>query len=388
MRTASCSKGVDNLKHRKFEVIGFILLGMVISFTGIVCADQGVLQVPEVQDITTSTAIVCGGTVIDSATLGWSLTDADNLATRSRTENTSSMLDPQQVQYSTTYDAGTTAQHGQTTFIRTMDVNTANTLLSQSNVKASTEATYMATGNGGNIIGSENLMLDGVGNTTPASDRILCPFVASTRTVIPPYCNIVQMGSKYDLTIGSVASSTDERFVGSDASIPVLMNHIINVKPYTIQDQGTSPAMGMTSAYIKAHIREARGNGTNQSEDLTYSETSSASGRISAFSKEISYSSQVTSPSAGYHIIHASVRGATASGYTADGHVFISPSGDVQVQDQGSITFTMGHLTNAIGVPPPGAGLIVDGVHLTGEFNSYTFSGVTSDHTIVAVVQY
>ena len=56
-------------------------------------------------------------------------------------------------------------------------------------------------------------------------------------------------------------------------------------------------------AYVKAHIQEARGydeelpdSGLMQkSGDLSYSETSSAQGTITAFNKVISYSSQVTS---------------------------------------------------------------------------------------------
>ncbi|MEI6841382.1 MAG: hypothetical protein WCK53_08960 [Methanomicrobiales archaeon] len=373
------------MKLSKFGVIALLLFGIVIALTGIVYADQGVPQVPEVQGITTSTVIFCGGTVIDSAALGWSVTGVDNLATRPTIENTSNMLNPQQVQYSTSYDASTIAQHGQTTFIKSMGINTANKLLSQSDVKASTEVTYMATGNGGNIVGSENLMLDGVANTTNATDRILCPFVPSIHSLIPAYCNIVQIGSNYDLTIGSVASTTDERFVGNDASIPVVMNHNINIKPYTVAGQGTSPAMGMTSAFVKAHIQEGRSGNTSKAEDLTYSERSSASGRISAFTKEISYSSQVTSSSAGNHIIHASASNYVPHAFSTSGSAFISPIGDVQVPDQGSITFTVGALFTgqAISVPPDGSAyVVVDGVD-QGYLFSYTFSDVTSDHTIV-----
>ena len=361
---------LKELIHIKIGIITLVLFGMVIALTGIVYADQGVPQVPEVQGITTSTAISCGGTVIDSAALGWSVTGADTLATRPTIESSSNMLDPQQVQYSTRYDASTIAQHGQTTFIKSMGINTANKLLSQSDMKASTEVTYMATGNGGNIVGSENLMLDGIGNTTNATDRILCPFGSTARSVIPPYCNIVQMGSKYDLTTGSVAYTADERFVGLDASTPVVMNYNINVKPYTIQDQGTSPAMGMTSAYIKAHIEEARGGNTSKAEDLTYSEISSASGRISAFTKEISYSSQVTST-------------ATRVSHTIMASGSISPSGAISVPDGGTVTFFMTHKKGLFDISTPTGEWVVDGILVPGG-DSYTFTNVVSDHTIVA----
>ena len=57
--------------------------------------------------------------------------------------------------------------------------------------------------------------------------------------------------------------------------------------------------IGSASAYLKVHVQEAR-NSTNaaftewdraKSEDLAYSETSSASGLISSFGKSMSYQS-------------------------------------------------------------------------------------------------
>jgi len=332
------------------KTIGVIViaLAMLIALTGMVMADQVVPQVPEVQGISTATSIVCEGTVTDTAALGWSLTGQDALAARPTEDDPwQYMLNPMQVQYSTTYDASTTAQHGQTTFINTRGVNTANKLLGQSNVVANTESTYLATGDGGNILGTENIMVDGSAMATSASDRILCPFGGDQGNVIPAYCNIVQSGSKYDLVVGSVVSNANDRFVGTDATLPVVLNYAINVKPYTVAGQGTSPAMGSVSAYIKASIKEGR-NGYNYygpvnnspitgtsldpdaasdaysgitmpidedgiigwptvedlleydpanatpsgpAETLTYSESSSASGVISSFSKTMSYQS-------------------------------------------------------------------------------------------------
>ena len=108
----------------------------------------------------------------------------------------------------------------------------------------------------------------------------------------PGYCNIVQTGSKFDLTTGSVVTSADNKFVGTDATAPVALNYAISVKPYTIPGKGTIPAMGSVSSYIKAHIQEGRSvNNTTRAEDLTYSESSFASGIITSFSKMISFQS-------------------------------------------------------------------------------------------------
>jgi len=310
------------------KTIGVIViaLAMLIALTGMVMADQVVPAVPEVQGITTSTVISCEGTVMDSASLGWSLTDGAALATRGLHPNWSYMLDPMQIQYSTTYDASTIAQSGQTVFVNSRGISTSDKLLTQSNVKSTTEATYLATGDGGNILGSENIMIDGAGMPTPASDRMLCPFGAGAGNVIPAYCNIVQAGSQYNLNVGSIVQKADDMFVGTDATVPVVLNYAITVKPYTVAGQGTSPAMGSVSAYIKAAIKEGRsgyidnstglntpipattgvwqpytsasimniGNNTyptGPAETLNYAESSSASGIINSFSKTMSYQS-------------------------------------------------------------------------------------------------
>ena len=217
-------------------------------------------------------------------------------------------LDPEQIQYTTAYDANIVAQAGHTVLLKTMNINTGNKVLTQSNLKAHTGLTYIATSDGGNVVGSENLLLDGAGNTTHASDRMLCPFVPiKAGNVIPAYCNIVQTGNAYDLTVGSVTSDMSERFVGTDATVPVQLDHVFNVKPYGTTD-GSIPAMGSTSAYLKAHVQEARGytfttipagegfvllleTTPAKAEDVQYAETSSASGYIQQFTKEIHYQS-------------------------------------------------------------------------------------------------
>jgi hypothetical protein len=280
-------------------------------------------------------------------------------------------LDPGQIQYTTAYDANIVAQGGRTSFVKQMNLQTGNKVISQSNLIAKTGLAFAATSDGGNVVGSENLMLDGAGMNTTASDKLLCPFAAGIANAIPAYCNIVQAGSKFDLTTGSVTTQADNAFVHSDATIPVVLNYNINVKPYSTT-QGQVPAAGSTSAYIKAHIQEARGNGTAKAEDLVYSETSSASGRITAFNKLMSYSSQVTGSSA--NIIHTITP--IGSG--------INPSTPVTVPDGGSATFfyTPGVHGSSFTPTPVVYYWLVDGKQGGTNQNFYTFTNVVSDHTI------
>jgi len=258
-----------------------IAIAMLIALTGVVMADQVVNATLETQTISTTTSVIADGVVMDNAGLAWSLSN-DVL--------NNPPLGAGEVQYTTAYDASTVAQAGSTTFVKTMAIDTRNKVLGQSNVKADTAVTFIATADGGNIVGSENLMIDGAGNVTTASDRMLCPFSSQPVDQIPAYCNIVQAGSKYDLTVGSVTTAANDKFVGTDATAPVVLNYAINVKPYGTS-AGQIPAIGAVSAYVKAHIQEARVNGTAKAEDLTYSESSSAQGTITAFNKVIAYQS-------------------------------------------------------------------------------------------------
>ncbi|MEI6842471.1 MAG: hypothetical protein WCK53_14480 [Methanomicrobiales archaeon] len=265
-----------------------IALIMLITLNGVVMADQGVPAVPGAGGITSSTVISSEGIVMESQSFAWSINGGNELASRDTDDPTSTMLDPNETQYSTTYDASTVAQAGKTTYVKTLAIDTGNKLVTQSNIKADTAVTFVATGEGGNILGSENIMIDGASMRTASQNRMICPF-GSDSIVFPAYTNIVTAGSRYDLNVGSVVTSASDRFVDTDARAPVVLNYAINVKPYTIQGQGTSPAMGSASAYVNIHIQEARGS--HQAEDLTDTESSSASGIISSFSKTIAYQS-------------------------------------------------------------------------------------------------
>jgi hypothetical protein len=258
-----------------------IALAMLIALTGVVMADQPVNATLETQTITTSTSIIANGLVMDSAGLTWSLSN-------SKLDNPP--LETAEVQYTTAYDANTVAQAGTTTFVKQMAIDTRNKVASQSNVKADTQVSYIMTEDGGNIVGTENLMIDGAGNVTTAADKMLCPFASQPDNVIPAFCNIVQAGSKYDLVVGSVTTNANEKFVGTDATYPTVLNYQINVKPYG-SAAGQINAVGSAMGYVKAHIQEARVNGTVKAEDLVYSETSSVEGSISAFNKVIAYQS-------------------------------------------------------------------------------------------------
>jgi hypothetical protein len=284
------------MKDVKIGVITLLLFAMVIALTGIGCADPGVNATPETQTISTVTSGDIVGLAMETDAATWTLSGGNRIYTYwGSWDDPAALNGYEDAQYTTAYDAGIVAQAGHTAFTKTMNIDTRNKVTSQSNIKAQTGLTFAATDGGGNVVGSENLMLDGVGDNVLASDRMLCPFVSGTDAYIPSFCNIVQAGGKYDLTIGSVTTGANERFVGTDSTDPVVMNYAINVKPYGTS-QGQIPASGSSMAYIKAHTQEARDCFNCKASDLVYSETASAQGTMNAFNKEMSYSSQVAGP--------------------------------------------------------------------------------------------
>jgi hypothetical protein len=216
-------------------------------------------------------------------------------------------LEDQEVQYTTGYNDQLMAVSGQSTFAKTMALSTGNKVADQSNIKADTKLQFIAIGTG-RATRTEDLLLDGVAQATNTSSAILCPFATSVSPVIPAYCNIEQAGSSFDTTLTSVVTHADDRFVGTDSTFPVVLNYQINAQGITLSDGTSSPMIGSVSAYLKVHVQEARNISTavgpisdtipstytlnpRKSEDLVYSETSSASGLVSKFSKSMSYQS-------------------------------------------------------------------------------------------------
>ncbi|HVP94352.1 MAG TPA: hypothetical protein VMS89_04180 [Methanoregulaceae archaeon] len=239
----------------------------------------------------------------------------------------SGVLDAGQVQYTAGYNDQYSGVSGQQTFVKSMALSTANKIPDQSNIKANTNIQFIAIDTG-RATRTEDLLLDGAAQAQDSSDKILCPFANVNPGIIPAFCNIEQAGSAFDTTLTSTVTSADTRFVGTDATIPVVLNYNINSEGLSVGDQ-SSPMIGSVSAYLKVHVQEARNESTisgtveppgfgdglglsysfpdavdpQKSEDLAYSETSTASGLISKFSKSMSYSSQASAVQAPIAVI-------------------------------------------------------------------------------------
>ena len=386
------NRGFSQMNKSQINVVFTIAVVLSIALVGLACADTGVPAVPEIQGLSTGTSSNVIGTVTETDSGAWTLTN-DPFTLYTYTERiggvetdgvingaalaqlqaaggsvikglpvqynvpqsllntqvpgyppgwtwlyllthgpfsgptiTSSgihngVLDPGQVQYTAGYNAQYSGVSGQQTFAKSMALSTANQIADQSNLEADTNVQFIAVDTG-RATNSEDLLLDGASQAQNSSGLILCPFANANPGIIPAFCNIVQAGSAFDTTRTSTVTSADTRFVGTDATIPTVLDYTINAQGITLGDGTSSPMIGSVSAYLKVHVQESRNESTisgtagivspaafgqgreyysfpnavdpAKSEDLVYSETSTASGLISGFAKSMSYSSQAS----------------------------------------------------------------------------------------------
>jgi hypothetical protein len=286
-----------NFRSTAMKKLVFVVIGMamLIVLTGTVLADPGVPQTPETQGFATLTSVQAVGTVTETDSLVWQLTNASALA------KNSVGLAQDQVQYVSSYTENTIADQGLVSYARTMEVDTANKVGNQYNVRADKVVEFIGSDTG-RMISEESLLLDGAGREMETAGIMLCPFASTAYTLYPAFCNIIEVGSTADVTIASLTTSADERHVMATADPNVAVDYTTKVTGF-----GDIPAMGSATAYINVHIQEGR-QGYNarlnaiqgpplgksddpKAEDLVYSEVSTASGEISLFDKVIGYQS-------------------------------------------------------------------------------------------------
>jgi hypothetical protein len=316
--------------HHDF-IIAIIVAVLVISFSGPVYADIPVLAVPEQAVISTTTSIDAQGLVTTSTSLilqigtytlndpplenggwlyGWR-TGGNPVKMNGYTVNPwvggvlGTPLPLGEVQYSAGYNEEMTAVSGNINYQKTMSISTANKIVGEDNIAADTQVTFIGV-DGGRMIISEDILLDGTGAQTVAANQVCCPFAGTTDPFFPPFSNIVVSGSSADISTGSISMSAGARFISASADIPVSETYRINVKGVT-GPGGHTAASGTVSAFMKAHLQEGReqqvpkryrptdiiGFIPGKAEDLTYSETSMARGLIYNFSKDMWYQSGI-----------------------------------------------------------------------------------------------
>ena len=274
---------------------------VIILCTSAVLADTGVPQVPDTQGFITSTSMSAIGTV----------TETDSIVNIIANEGNATLPFPLHAgnfEYTSTYTENTIADQGLVTYTKGMITDTAGMATPNLfNVQANKVVEFVGTDTG-RMVSDEKSVLDGAGVGIEDDLIMICPFAyPDFFNVNPPFCNIVEEGSNVDLTLGSLATSTAQRYImdvaGSVDGLAFPVSDPGVEADYTIKLTGLGdvPAMGSAEAYINVHLQEGRvltGIATEdpKSEDLVYSEITTASGDITLFQKVLGYTSKITSP--------------------------------------------------------------------------------------------
>ena len=156
----------------------------------------------------------------------------------------------------------------------------------------------------GRMTSDENTVIEGAGTAFGDSQIMICPFAGGLANYNPGFCNIVQEGSSVDLTLGSLTTITQQRYImekgGSvPLDMPISDPGVESDYSMKLTGFGDVPAMGSAEAYIDVHVQEARSYNYEdylKAEDLVYSETTTSSGDITIFQKVMGYNSKITAP--------------------------------------------------------------------------------------------
>ena len=261
---------------KKF-VFMIITTAVLFALTGVAMADTGMYPVPETQGIVTSTIAYATGTVTGTGSIVWQTGDGDLHIPPLGIWNITATM---------SYTEHTIADQGHVEYTKAQSLDTAGMVAGTYNFNTRKLVDFIGLDTG-RMLSDENLLLDiadyGYYDT---SNLYLCPFASAATPSSPGYCNIIEAGSSVDTIIASLSTSADERHVMETGDPAVAVDYRIRMTGF-----GDIPATGSATAYLNAHLQEARVYEGDKAEDLVYSETSIATGKISLFDKVISYQS-------------------------------------------------------------------------------------------------
>jgi hypothetical protein len=283
-------------------------------------ADTGCPQVPEMQGFVTSTAMSAIGTVTETDNIVNIIANYAGPAGEGYPDATHlpyPLFYGQNTEYISTYTENTIADQGLVTYTKAMVSDTAGMATTNVfNVQTDKVVEFIGTDTG-RMTSDETTVLDGAGTWFLGEDILICPFASIGISISPAFCNIVQEGSSVDLTRGSLATGTEQRYIMKSAGFYTVKDDIYDYE-LPVSDPGVesnyrialtgigdAPALGSAEAFIDVHVQEGRMTELSESEesffnpkaeDLVYSETTSASGDITQFQKVMGYNSRITAP--------------------------------------------------------------------------------------------
>lgn len=257
----------------KIGVITVILLAMLGGITGVAVADPGVNATPETIGISTSTVVIATGSIISKTSLAMTQSSSDAISEVPPLANGA--------YYTATYNENTISNGvGQIEYTKMMNVDTGNMNVNQYNIEASKLVNFAGEGLA-SMVTSENIFIDGTGQPQDSKGNLICAFGSTSSDTIPAFCNSAEAGSSVNMQHGSVATSTNGRFILKSGDPGVELNHGIRV----------IDAIGKASAYMEVFSQEAKGDEKAPFSTAKFREETTVHGLITLFDKQMHYDS-------------------------------------------------------------------------------------------------
>lgn len=216
-----------------------ILMALVIALAFVGAASAAVLPnaTPETQTISSQTVVQCDGIVMSNEQYtGMDTNQALNGAPLSSGE----------VYSQNTYNNQITAVNGQTTYVKSIDVNTKNQVGTGKNVATSQVLTFT----GAVVVGDESASIFNAGQATSGTDKFLCPFTSAATTTVPPFNEMVTLGSHFDATTINQNSQMGITSVAASGDVPSSINYNIG-----------ATGQGSISTFMNILAQDGRGDG-------------------------------------------------------------------------------------------------------------------------------
>ncbi|MCX6693774.1 MAG: hypothetical protein NT074_04380 [Methanomicrobiales archaeon] len=267
------------------------LLGTVVRvtvlllFVGAASAAHAVEAGNETFGLEITTSATCDGIFQEHA---------DGVMTRSDGDlNSKPALEAGETVGTTGYYEDTVAVDGNTTYVKTFEMNNENQVNSESgqNVDSQRVVTFDSNGNGGRMTSDEGVFVESVSSGSESENSCnIGPFEGDGSSSTPASDEIVAAGSRMDVTEVSVVSQASSRVV-SDSGAPVSLDYSFNAQGVNQTEGGG--AVGSASVYVDANVMQGNGNETELGSTTSYEEVTSVDG-VFTLAKDISYSSSPT----------------------------------------------------------------------------------------------
>jgi len=262
---------------KKFGIM-VVVLAMLVGMTGFAMADAGVNQTPETAGISSAAVVQAFGVMVAKTDLSWYQSDRVSL------QNIPGALFVAGNYYTAAYNEDTqVVGNGDIEYTKTLEVDTAEKLRTESNIEAFKQFTFAGEG-AARMLSDESIFVEGMGQAdNPTGSRSACFWAAQTAAQIPPYCNSAEASSAVDVSFtNGVTVESDARFIMKTMEPLVELN----------QNTRVFETIGKASTDFEVIILDGRNAApANLGSKVTFKETRSIDGDILLFDVENHYES-------------------------------------------------------------------------------------------------